>query len=431
MNVIRLLLAPFVFVLRLVVQTVFLALGQIWANKTRAMLTSLGIIIGVGAVIAVVAGIGGLRKYVLDEFDAAIGARKMWVWGEVPDSQRSVMNWSDVKLTLYEANLILENAPSIDSLSPMCQTSWPVSYGRETVNGASIFGIWPTWHDIEDRQVIYGRPFSRIDSDEKRLVCMLNEQAIVELKLDLDPTGDYILLNGRRFLIVGVVETKEAGGIFGGGTPRTEVWIPFQTHKSMNPYTWTWFMMQLSEPGGGDSMEEIAANAQAETTFILRTNRNLGPEDENTFEMQVVQSVIGAFNQMAAVITLVGGVVAGISLFVGGIGIMNIMLVSVSERTREIGLRKAVGARPPIVLTQFLIEAVVLCIFGGLIGLALGKTLATGLKFIPGLSLEAVTVPAWAVVMAVGVSALVGVVSGMFPAIKAARLNPIDALRHE
>ncbi len=423
--------APFLYVLRLVVQTVFLAVGQIWANKTRAMLTSLGIIIGVGAVIAVIAGLGGLKKFVLDEVDAAVGARKMWVWGEVPDSKRAVMNDSDVRVGLYEANLLLENAPSIESLTPMAHSSWPIAYGEETVLGASIWGIWPAWNDVEDRTVVYGRPLSRIDSDEKRLVCMINEQAIEELNLDLDPTGDYLLVNGRRCLVVGVVETKDGGGIFGGGQPRTEVWIPFETHKNMNPYTGTWFQMQLVEPTSDRPMDAVAADAKAEVNIILRTHRNLGPEDEDTFEMEVVQSVIGFFNQMAFVLTAVGGVIAAISLLVGGIGIMNIMLVSVSERTREIGLRKAVGARPPIVLTQFLIEAVVLCLVGGAIGLLIGQGAATLLRFVPGMSIESVSVPRWAVFMSVGVSALVGVVSGMFPAIKAARLNPIDALRHE
>jgi len=424
-------LAPFVYVVRLIVQTVFLALGQIWANKTRAMLTSLGIIIGVGAVIAVIAGLGGLKKFVLDEVDAAVGARKMWLWGEVPDSKESVLNWSDVKLTIYEAGLILDHAPSIETLTPMCVQNWDVSYADKLVRGVQVRGMWPEWHEIEDRQVIFGRPFSRIDNDEKRHVCLVNEQAVVELGLDVDPTGQYIILNGRRFLIVGVVETKQLSGIFGGGQPRTDVWIPYETHKMMNPYTWSWFMLQIQKETPEHPMEEIAANAQAEVRLILRKHRNLAPEDEDTFGMEIVQSAISWFNTMAAGITAVATVVALISLIVGGIGIMNIMLVSVSERTREIGLRKAVGARPPIVLTQFLVEAVVLCMVGGLIGLGLGKGLALALEHLPGLPLENASVPTSAVVLAVGVSALVGIVSGMFPAIKAARLNPIDALRHE
>ena len=147
--------------------------------------------------------------------------------------------------------------------------------------------------------------------------------------------------------------------------------------------------------------------------------------------MFVVQSAIEDFNNVATVIRFVMSGVVGISLFVGGIGIMNIMLVSVSERTREIGLRKAMGAKPPVVLLQFLVEAVVLCVVGGLIGLFIGKVIVYVVQFIPNLPLEGMSIPPWATVLSLAFSAVVGIVFGMFPAIKAAMLNPIDALRHE
>ena len=146
-----LLFAPVLFVVRLMVQTVFLALGQIWANKTRSVLTCLGIIFGVGAVIAVVGLLGGMRGFVLKEFET-IGAKKMWVWGEVPDSKESVMSWSDVKMTLYEAGLIIDKAPSIEMLTPMTGMGMQASYKGKVLQGVRVQGVWSEWHDIEDRR---------------------------------------------------------------------------------------------------------------------------------------------------------------------------------------------------------------------------------------------------------------------------------------
>jgi putative ABC transport system permease protein len=419
---IKFLIAIVVFVMRLIWQTVFLAIGQVWANKVRAILTALGIIIGVLGVTVVAAGLDGMQGYVLTQFEG-IGAKKMWLWGEVPESKREVMSWTDVKVTTYEANLILEHAETVETLTPGCRASWNVVNGKKVAQGVRVTGIWPTWHEIENRQVLFGRPFSRIDDAENRQVCLINEQGIEELDLDTDPVGDYILVSGRRFLIVGVVETKEAS-MFEGGQTRTELFIPFSTHKIMNPYTWTDITLQLFDPDKAD-------DAKAEVRFILRNHRNLGPEDEDTFDMFVIQSAIENFNNVARVIGFIMGGVVGVSLLVGGIGIMNIMLVSVSERTREIGLRKAMGAKPPVVLLQFLVEAVVLCLVGGLVGLLIGNILVMGIQFIPNFPLESISIPKWAIILSLGFSAGVGIIFGMFPAIKASLLNPINALRHE
>ena len=416
--------APVIWVVRLLWQTVFLALGQVWANKLRAVLTALGIIIGVASVIAVISFLDAGRKWILSELDSAVGSRTMWIMGDVPDSQDGVMNWSDVRMSTYEARLLLDNAPSIESLTPLCQRGWQVSYGRESVMGASVYGVWPDWHDVESRQVNLGRPLTAIDNDERRPVCLINEQAIPELKLDIDPVGDYLVLNGRRFLIIGVLETKEGGGIFGGGQPRTEMYIPFATHKMMDPYSWTWFQANMVDAN-------VSEDAMAEARFILRKNRGLSGDDEDTFRMEVIQNAIEMFNNFAVVVIVGAGVVVGISLFVGGIGIMNIMLVSVSERTREIGLRKSLGAQPPVVLLQFLVEAVVLCLVGGLIGLAIGFALTKAVLLMPDFPIKDVPVPGYAIIIGLGFSATVGIVFGILPAIKAAMLNPIDALRHE
>ncbi|MEM1330733.1 MAG: ABC transporter permease [Planctomycetota bacterium] len=410
-------------VIRLFIQTVFLALGQIWSNKVRAMLTTLGIIIGVAAVLSVVAGLTGLRGFVLKEFET-FGARKVWAWGYVPEDLRTSVSWSDVKLSPYEIRLVKDNAPSIDRVTAMMGNRYDVSYGKRLQRGVETTGVWPDWHEIEGRTVIRGRELSRFDDEESRQVCLINEKAIEELNLPEDPTGEYLLVKGRRFLVIGVLETKQQSAMFGGGDSQSELIIPFNTQRQLNPYRWINMMAQLTTP-------DVADDARAEMRFILRKHRGLDPEDEDTFRIEVLQNAIDQFNGLAAGITAVAGAVVSIALLVGGIGIMNIMLVSVSERTREIGLRKAVGARPGVVLMQFLVEAVTLCVAGGVVGVTLGFGITEILKAIPNSPMSEAVVPDWAVYLSFGFCGLVGVVFGMFPAIKAARLNPIDALRHD
>ena len=174
-----------------------------------------------------------------------------------------------------------------------------------------------------------------------------------------------------------------------------------------------------------------AEEATAEVRFFLRRMRHLKPGDPDTFHLEVMERHLKEIQNVALIMTAVAGGIVGISLLVGGIGIMNIMLVSVSERTREIGLRKAVGARPGTILLQFLVEAVVLCLCGGCLGLLGAEALTKGITSIPNAELEMAYIPLWAIGMAFGFSAFVGICFGMFPAIKAARLDPIEALRHE
>jgi putative ABC transport system permease protein len=174
---------------------------------------------------------------------------------------------------------------------------------------------------------------------------------------------------------------------------------------------------------------ELAEDVKAEVRFLLRSMRKLEPDAEETFQVEVLQQIIDQFNAMAAGISAGAGGIVAISLLVGGIGIMNIMLVSVSERTREIGLRKAVGARPAVILLQFLVEAVVLCLVGAALGLLAGQAITLLLQFAE--PLKRAQIPSWAVMLAAGFSAATGIIFGMFPAIKAARLDPIVALRHE
>ncbi len=410
-------------IIRVLFQTVFLALGQIWANKVRAILTTLGIIIGVAAVVWVVAATTVMKEFVLNEF-ATIGANKVWIFPRRPPEQRDRFNWRQIRLTTKEVDGILANCPSISRLTPVQDITTSVEYGDRMKPFVPVHGIRPVWHDIEQRFVTQGRTFSTIDLDSKLNVCLINDKAIEEFALPADPTGIVMLVDKRRFTVVGVVETKTVSPMFGGDEARSEIFIPYSVVQIMRPDRGVYAIAQTERP-------ELFEDAKAEVTFYLRRSRGLQPDDPNTFGVEAIEQIISQFKKIAVFITAFMGVIVSISLLVGGIGIMNIMLVSVSERTREIGLRKAVGARPEVILMQFLVEAVVLCMVGGAIGLLIGQGFAYMLKFLPFLKVTSVAVPAWAVGLAVGFSALTGVIFGMFPAIKAARLNPIDALRHE
>ena len=411
--------------IRVLFQTVFLAIGQIWSNKIRSMLTTLGIIIGVAAVIAVVGVLSGLEQQILDQFEK-FGTKRVFIGGKRPEGIRGHREWRQVQLTIEEVQAIDEHVESLTKVVPMWNGRYRIENGDRAIESVRIAGIWPQWHDIENRQILTGRPFSALDEELRRQVCLINEMAIEELNLNQDPIGDFILLAGRRFQIVGIVETIELTGIFAGDETSTEVFVPFATARFLlNPYgviipTW----------GELKSVDD-AETVKQEVAFVLRTMRGIEPGEEDTFQVQVMQNFIDQFNTVANVMKAGAGGIVAISLLVGGIGIMNIMLVSVSERTREIGLRKAMGAKPMIILMQFLVEAIVLCLAGAAVGLAVGQGLVFLARTVSPEQLGGASVPPWAIGLSVGFSAGIGIVFGMFPAIKAARLNPIDALRHE
>jgi len=411
----------------LFVQTILTALRQIWANKVRAMLTTLGIIIGVWAVISIVAAVGGLRTFILNEFET-FGTKKVYIDGFLPRNQRGRIPWWKTELNMREVRHITSNAKTCSRFTPLIFGSYTLEYGDQKVDFVQTTGIWPEWHAIEARGVIdeNGRPFNSVDDEQIRSVCLVNEKLVELLDLPKEPAGTAIRINSRRFTVVGVVETKDMGAMFGGGDTQAEAYIPVSVAQSFNPERKhvNFLLGELVDP-------KLADEAKAEIGSILRSLRNLEPGQPDNFQVNVLQSIIDNFNKIAAVITFGAFVIVGISLVVGGIGIMNIMLVSVSERTREIGLRKALGARPEVILIQFLTEAVTLCLFGGAIGLAAGQGSVLLLHLLPWAAFKTASVPSWAIAVSIGFSAAIGVLFGMFPAIKAARLNPIDALRHE
>jgi putative ABC transport system permease protein len=418
-----LLRAP-IAVLVIAYQSAFLALSQIWANKLRSVLTTFGIIIGVAAVTAVVAALSGLKKSVLTEFET-FGTNKIFIFPRWPESRGMRRGMRDDRLRFKPEDFdgLLEHCPSIARFTRLCSYDGTLQKGRITDPGVEVTGIEPSWHEIESRTVTMGRPFTLIDNEHARPVCIINDKAQAKLRLGRDPVGESILINGRRFVVVGVLESRSQASMFIGRETSSEVFVPFNTSR-LTPRMPIICIAATKSP-------EFTDEAKAELTFFMRRKRHLGVKDENNFGVDAVEQFVREFNTVATAMTMVAAGIVGISLLVGGVGIMNIMLVSVSERTREIGLRKAVGARPSAILLQFLIEATMLCLMGGLIGLLAGQGLTAAMAAIPQAKLDKAYIPGWAVALSFGFSAAVGLIFGMFPAINAARLDPIDALRHE
>ncbi|MFC1604377.1 ABC transporter permease [Planctomycetota bacterium] len=416
--------APLVF-LRLFYQSVYLALGQIWANKTRSILTTLGIIIGVASVTAVIAALSGLRKKVLTQFES-FGTNTIFISPTRPNRGplQHAPFWT-IRFLPEHFDGMLDHCPSVERFGRQTWVGrYTVSHREKSAENVSLRGIEPDCHKIESRKVTLGRPLSVIDEMQMRQVCIIDPKLRNDLRLDRDCIGQTILVGHNTFYIIGVLEARPESVFGGGDQESSEIFIPFKTSFKMKRYLYIGAIAESKSP-------EVSDDARAEISFFLRRTRNIKPGEPDTFRVDAVKSFLDGFNSVARVVFLVAGCIVGISLLVGGVGIMNIMLVSVSERTREIGLRKAVGAKKSAILTQFLIEAVVLCFVGGLVGIGFGQLLTTGIANIPKIELDMSFIPLWAIGLAFGFSGSVGIFFGMFPAIKAARLDPIEALRHE
>jgi len=416
--------APLSFVV-LLFQSAWLALGQIWANKVRSILTTIGIVIGVASVTAVIASLTGLKAKVLEDFES-FGTNKIYIWPERPKKgPKSTAPWWQIRFRPEQFGDMLEHCPSVENFTRMTGIGqFVVRHGEFSAEGVRVNAVEPAWTAIENRPVTIGRPFSVIDDSQSQQVCLIDAKLRDELRLDKDCVGDFLLMGAHTFRIVGIIEQKPQMGIIGGGNQDYfEMYIPFRTSLKFNREPW---ISVIATSKSTDVSEE----ARAEISFFLRRTRGIKPGEPDTFQAFSVESELKKFNQVAMMITLVAGGVVGISLLVGGVGIMNIMLVSVSERTREIGLRKAVGARRSAILMQFLVESVVLCFVGGLVGVGFGKLLTVVISRI-GTVMDKTHIPLWAILLSFGFAGCVGIIFGMVPAIKAARLDPIEALRHE
>ena len=401
--------------------SVRVALGSLVANKLRSGLTMLGIIIGVGAVIALVAAGAGAQAEVAERFES-LGANMLTISpGAMSFRGVSFGSASAQSLTNDDVEAIAHLASSVSAIAPQYSArSQQVAYGSENYQ-TTVLGVTPEYLRVANWQVERGRFIESLDLTNLAKVVVLGATVVEELFGDLvDPLGKTIKINRQNYQVVGIMAAK------GGGGTDDQVFIPLST-------------AQIKFGGAGNTslgainVQVVSADkmewAQAELAAILRARHGLTAGQADDFTVQNQTQMVETVQETMGTFTVLLASIAAISLLVGGIGVMNIMLVSVTERTREIGIRKAVGAKRRDIMAQFLVEAVVLTFLGGLVGVLAGYGGAQVVTPLMGGTRALVTPDS--VAMALGVSLAVGLFFGLYPASRAAALNPIDALRFE
>ena len=402
------------------------ALRALRGNKLRSILTMLGILIGVAAVISVLS-LGSAQEAIVEESFATLGSNLIYV--TPPELGLSGVG-SQSTLTLEDAQAIAQNAPSVTNVAPMAQTYAQVVAGGESLSNTIIAGVTPKSEVVDNYAVAQGSFITDFDYGARSRVTVLGSEVANTLFGEMDPTGQSLRIGARQFQVSGVLESRGMGF----GLEDMRVYIPLSTFYA------TLATSQVGSRGNSVNMisvqvesGDMLASAEQEITDILRGRHGLREGEDDDFRVLNVASVAREVGQVLGILQLVLAGIAGISLLVGGIGIMNIMLVSVTERIREIGLRKAVGAKRRDILIQFLIEAATLGLGGGALGIGVGWLIVKIMSVVAtnaGFSFEAV-LPGYAIALAAGVSIFVGLVSGLYPAIRAAQLDPIESLRHE
>lgn len=407
------------------------AWSSLLANKLRSALTMLGIIIGIFAVIVLISIGRGLEAIVNEQFNA-IGSNLLFVFPITP-GERAVGGPPPTRGSRGLSNADVAalrdpfRAPNVAAVAPIVRRNRLVTYGREETE-TTVTGVTPEYEYVRNSPIVEGSFITEEHIVSESRVAVLGQTVVENLFQEYeDPIGQTIRIEGIPFRVVGILAEK-GGGSF--GDEDDVVLIPLSTAQRRVFQNRSRSGEYLVDIIFVEAVDETSMDAAAlEITEILRDQHGIRFRDEDDFQVITQQEILSAAGQITGAVTIFLGVIAAISLLVGGIGIMNIMLVSVTERTREIGLRKAVGAKQRDILIQFLIESMLLAVTGGVIGIALG---ALGAAIAERLVQDLKTVVSLdTVALATLVSAAIGIFFGIYPAYRAARLNPIDALRYE
>ncbi|NRB71692.1 MAG: ABC transporter permease [Xanthomonadales bacterium] len=399
------------------------ALASIRAHGFRSILTSLGIIIGVMSVIAVVSIVQGLSATVNAQFEG-LGSNTLTVRSYTPF--KKALQGQYARLSNEDMELIRRRIDGISHITPILYSQsgaqGRIAY-RSQESFSQVFGVGPDWMEVNSSFPETGRALAREDDQRRRLVCLIGTEVIKNLELPDEPIGEYFRVNNDWCRIIGVMEQR--GELF-GFSQDDYVMMPYGTARRMQGSSRDLDIQVQLLVEDMERQDEVIARIRR----LLRQEHGLKAGEADDFRIQTSEQLTESFNAIISTITAAVVGIVGVSLLVGGIGIMNIMLVSVTERTREIGILKALGATRRDILLQFLIEAVMLCLVGGLIGIALGYGVgALAATLLPGF--PPAYVPGWAILLSFGFSAGVGVIFGIIPAAKASQLDPIDALRYE
>lgn len=401
------------------IETLTISLDALRANLMRSLLTMLGIVIGIAAVITMVA-LGNGAQNAIKERIARLGTTVLQI-----NPQRvqhgGVHTESTVKLTTKDVDMIRERSPNVVAVNWQQDRNLQVVWKNKNTN-TQITGTPPNFLEVRGFKLANGHMFSAADDNARRRVAVFGSELLRQFAVDDGETliGEQIRIGGRGFTVIGVLAPK---GAEAGGDGDQQVLIPFQTGRSgvfgTDRINDIWTLV---------SSEDSITEAMAEITGALRRSHRLRPEQPDDFSIRNRADILETMGETTRTFTLLLAGVAAVSLLVGGIGIMNIMLVSVTERTREIGVRKALGATSKDILFQFLAEAVILCVLGGALGVAAGMLGAIQLSNSMGWK---TAVDAQSIVLAFSFASAIGLVFGVWPARRASALDPIEALRYE